>query len=163
MKKLHFISGIVLLSILIACSEDESQNNPNNEEEAEQSLLIGDWTAVRIGVVYDDATEESSDDACGGFQNLSFMQDGTFESDNYTYMLVDEVCMFSETWSGTFMEMNSEIFPDANYELVIDLDGDEELIRYPEITFDGEDNMRIQYPWPGGGNISHSFTLYERD
>ena len=166
MKKIYFISGISLISLLISCSEDESQNDPNGQEEVVQVLLIGDWTATRLGVIYDDETEDSSGDPCGTFQRIRFSENGTWESDNFLLDIENEVCDFTGTWSGTYATIEVQEFPEANYEITIEQgDGQEDLVRYPEISFDGENSMRIQYIWSGpmGGNIAYSFVIYERD
>ena len=166
MKNLFFISGILLFFLLISCSEDESQNDLNVQEGVEQAFLIGDWTAIRLGVVYDDDTEEFADNPCGAFQRIRFSDDGTWESDNYLLNSETEVCGLTGTWSGTYVEFDNASVPEANYELIIEqTDGAEDIVRYPEITFEGENEMRIQYVWsgPSGGNIAYSFVIYQRD
>jgi len=155
---------ILLLFVTFGCSDDgeTSDNTDALNEEQIANLLLGDWTATSLGVIYTDDSEDSADDPCGAFQNIRFLNDGTWESDNY--VLENEMCNFTGTWSGTYVEMENEIFPDANYELVITQEeGEEDLFRYPEITFDGEDTMRIQYLWTGLGDIAYTFTLYQRD
>lgn len=153
-----------LLFILCGCSNDDGPTADNDalSEEQEQNLLLGDWTAISIGVIYDDDTEDSANDPCGTFQSIRFLNDGTWQSDNY--ILDNETCNFTGMWSGTYLEMENENFPDANYELVISQDeGAEDLVRYPEITFDGADTMKVQYLWTGLGDIAYTFTLYERN
>lgn len=154
---------LFLCLCLLGCSEDGSNSEGLNEVE-EASPIMGTWNAVTIGVVMENGSEDTLDDPCGAYQKVVFMNDGNMEVDNY--VLQDENCQFVNRRPGTFAPFENEQFPDSNYELIMTQFEDKaEDVRYPMITIENNDRLRIQYPWqsPVDDDILFSFTLYERN
>lgn len=165
MKNLYSYCRIFLVAFaLYACSDDADTDDETNEQQQDQSLIVGEWTAFRLGIVNNNGNEESANDPCGVFQKIVFLTNGTFQSEDY--QLNNETCEFNRSRSGTFSEITNDLFPEANFELLVaateETDAEE---RYPEITFDGDDLMRIQYLFAtnGGSTITYSFVEYQRE
>ncbi len=165
MRNLYYHCCICLVAFaLFGCSDDADTNEETNEQEQNQNLIVGEWTAFRLGIVNNDGNEESANDPCGVFQKITFLADGTFQIEDY--QLNNETCEFNRSRSGTFAEITNDRFPEANFELLVaateETDAEE---RYPEITFDSDDLMRIQYLFTTtpGNSITYSFVEYQRD
>ncbi|MEM9648191.1 MAG: hypothetical protein AAF969_06905 [Bacteroidota bacterium] len=159
MKKLIFLLFIFLL---VSCSSDDSNADDEMMDNPQEGPIVGEWTVINFGVVFDDGSEETDTDACGGAQKYRFLSDNTFEVDNFRPN--GSSCDLDATRDGTYQEFDGTNFPNANFRLMFS-DNPNDPLSYPEITFDGDNTMRVQYPWVSSGtdNIAFSFRTYQRD
>ncbi len=159
MKKLTTLCFAILL---LSCSSDSSESDDQMMDDPQEGPIVGEWTVVNFGVVFEDGSEEIDTDACGGGQKYRFLSDNTFEMDNFRPN--GSNCDFDSTRDGTYDEFEGTNFPNANFRLVFS-DNPNDPLGHPEISFDGDNTMRVQYPWVSSGtdNITFSFKTYQRD
>lgn len=155
----------VMLFLFVFCLVSCSSSDSEEEEmmvDTYDGTLVGEWTIVNFGVIYDDESEEVLTDACGGAQRFRFASDRTFEVDNFIPSGDD--CILGSTRQGTFSEVQPNSSSDPNFRLVFS-DNANDPLGSPIITFDGQNSMRIQYVWanPAEDNIAYSFRSYQRD
>lgn len=67
---------------------------------------------------------------------------------------------------GNYLKTTNPDYPDANYRLrFFAIPDDDEVISFPEITFEGNNQMRIQYVWETSSIewVTHTFSEYIRE